>query len=123
MVASPQSEPGDFQEPQTGEAYRLSGYAAYASGDYPAARADFQQALAINPRDVEALYALGLVCKVQGLVEESVNAFQQSLELIQSGVVENKIRAEMLSRLAKGHLNIMTIGDWNLEKEIWKRNE
>ena len=123
MVANPQSEPGDFQESQTGEEYHLRGYAAYATGDYPAAQVDFQKALAFNPRDVEALYALGLVWKVQGRVEESVNAFKQSLELIQSGVVENKIRAEMLSRLAKGHLNVMTIGDWNLEKEIWKRNE
>lgn len=123
MVASPQSEPGDIQEPQSGEEYRLSGYAAYAIGDYPAAQEKFLQALAINPRDFEALYALGLVWKVQGRVEESVHAFQQALALIQSGVVENRVRAEMLTRLAKGHLNIMTIGDWNLEKEIWKRNE
>jgi hypothetical protein len=72
---------------------------------------------------VESVYALGLAYKVQGRLQEGVDAFQKALDLIRSGVVENSTRAEMLGRLAKGQLNIMTTGDWNLEKEIWKRND
>ena len=123
MEEKPLLEPDVIPQPTNAGEYQLRGYAFYAKGDFPAAQADFQQAVALDSTDVEAVYALGLAYKVQGRVEEGANAFRQALDLIHSGVVEDSTRAEMLSRLAKGHLNMITTGDWNLEKEIWKRSE
>jgi tetratricopeptide (TPR) repeat protein len=119
----PLLEPDAIPHPKTADEYQLRGYAYYAKGDYAAAQADFQQAVALAPTDVESVYALGLAYKLLGRLQEGVDAFQKALDLIHSGVVEDATRAEMLGRLAKGHLNIMTSGDWNLEKEIWKRND
>jgi tetratricopeptide (TPR) repeat protein len=116
-------EPNIVPQPKTAAEFQLRGYAFYAKGDYPAALVDFQQAIALDPADVEAVYALGLTYKVQGRLDEGINAFQRALDMIDSGVIADATRAKMLGRLARGHLNKMTIGDWNLEKEIWKRSE
>jgi tetratricopeptide (TPR) repeat protein len=119
----PLQEPDAIPQPKTAGEYQLRGYAYYAKGDFAAAQADFQEAVALAPTDVESVYALGLAYKVQGRAQEGARAFQKVLDLIHSGAVEDSTRAEMLGRLAKGHLNMMTIGDWNLEKEIWKRSD
>jgi hypothetical protein len=41
--------------------------------------------------------------------------------LLDGGVVPDKSRARILRRLALGHVNEMTSGNWNLEAEIWQR--
>lgn len=43
--------------------------------------------------------------------------------MLNSGVLEDSIRASMLRRLAVGHTNQLKGGDWALESEIWKRVE
>jgi hypothetical protein len=55
--------------------------------------------------------------------EEAIPSFQKAVSLIEAGKLENKDRSEMLRRLALGHINELTVGDWNLEKEIWQRIE
>jgi tetratricopeptide (TPR) repeat protein len=87
------------------------------------AEADFRRAISIDPEDVDATYVLGLVLKAEGRIEEAVASFQKAVSLIEAGKVENKDRSEMLRRLALGHINELTEGDWNLEKEIWQRIE
>jgi hypothetical protein len=51
----------------------------------------------------------------------SVLAFTQVLELLKNQPKVNKTKNDMLRRLALGHINSITQGDWNLEKEIWQR--
>ena len=52
--------------------------------------------------------------------EDSVAVFEQVLDLIMARPSVEKTKYDMLRRLALGHINIMTQGDWNLEKEIWQ---
>jgi hypothetical protein len=63
---------------------------------------------------------LGLVLKAQGKREEAVTSFRDTIGLIEAGKIEEKARKEIMHRLANGHFNQLTIGDWNLEKEIWQ---
>jgi tetratricopeptide (TPR) repeat protein len=91
-------------------------------GDFQSAQKDFEEALVIAPNDVEAIYGLGLSYRIQGNMEKGANAFRKVLDLLGAGSVEDPTRTKMLERLAKGHLNMITKGDWDLEKEIWKRN-
>ena len=49
-----------------------------------------------------------------------MTAFNQALYLITALPDVKTAKYDMLRRLALGHVNEMTQGDWNLEKEIWK---
>jgi tetratricopeptide (TPR) repeat protein len=116
------SDPSARPEPDSARELRLRGYAFYTKGDFTSAQKDFEEALLITPNDVEATYGLGLSFRMQGNMEKGASAFRQVLDLLNAGSVEDPTRAKMLERLAKGHLNMITKGDWDLEKEIWKRN-
>lgn len=121
MEAEPVFDPSANPEANDSREYQLRGYALYTTGDYSQAQTEFEKAVSLDPNDIEAVYGLGLTLKMQGRLEESSDTFQKVLSLLQDGYVKDSTRAKMLERLTKGHLNIMTIGDWNLEKEIWKR--
>lgn len=110
-------------EPDNPDDYVRRGYAFYSRKLYKDAEADFKQAISLKPEAVDAVYALGMTKKAQGSKEEAINAFRQAIEMLESGVIEGRSRSEMLRRLALGHINEISIGDWNLEKEIWKRVE
>jgi tetratricopeptide (TPR) repeat protein len=116
------SDPSVRPEPDSARKLRLRGYAFYTKGDFESAQKDFEEALVIAPNDVEAIYGLGLSYRIQGNLEKSANAFRKVLDLLGAGSVEDPTRTKMLERLAKGHLNMITKGEWDLEKEIWKRN-
>jgi tetratricopeptide (TPR) repeat protein len=123
MESEPVTDLSAITEPTNSREFQLRGYAFYTKGEYRDARADFEWAISLDPKDLEALYGLGLTYKMEGNLEESANAFRKVLDLLKEGTVEEPTRAKMLERLTKGHLNNMTKGDWDLEKEIWKRIE
>lgn len=106
-------------EPQSADDFIKRGYAYHARREFEQAEADFRQALALNPSSSEAYYALGLNLKAQDRKEEAVRAFQQTLDRLDQ-MDEDAVRAHMLSRLAKGHINLLTKGNWDLRKEFWK---
>jgi tetratricopeptide (TPR) repeat protein len=116
-------DPQTMPEPHDLQGYRGRGWAYHSRGMNALAEADFRRALSIEPEDVDATYVLGLVLKSEGRKEEAIASFQKAVSLIEAGKVENKDRSEMLRRLALGHVNELTVGDWNLEKEIWQRTE
>jgi hypothetical protein len=66
---------------------------------------------------------LGLIYKAQGKKDQAVKSFNSVINLIQTDQLEDKTRAEMLRRLATGHVNELSRGDWNLEEEIWQHEE
>ena len=113
--------PASIPEPQDPEGYQRRGYAYYSRGEYLAAEADFKAALKLDPKTVDSAFALGLTYKMQKRPEEGIQAFQHVVQLIEAGAIDGKSRKEMLRRLAKGHINEMSSGDWNLEKEIWQK--
>lgn len=90
--------------------------------DEDAAEENFRRAIDFNPKFIDAYFGLGLVLKSQDRRQESIQAFQKVMELLESDPLEDRSRAEMLRRLALAHINQMKSGDWNLEKEIWKHS-
>jgi tetratricopeptide (TPR) repeat protein len=116
-------EPSQMPEPHTAVEYLRRGYAFYGRSLFPEAIRDFKAATSLDSEFLDAVYALGLALKADHQDEESVKAFRQVLELLNAGAVADRIRADMLRRLALGHINEITLGDWNLEKEIWHRIE
>jgi tetratricopeptide (TPR) repeat protein len=109
---------------KTYEDYYREGWTLHGSKkDEDAAEENFRQAIALSPKSVDAYYGLGLVLKAQDRRQEAIQAFQKVLDLLSANTVEDRIRSQMLHRLSIGHINQMKTGDWDLEKEIWKRIE
>jgi hypothetical protein len=61
-----------------------------------------------------------MVLKACDRKEEATAAFRKVLDLIAVNPESHTAKSDMLRRLALGHVNEMSQGDWNLEKEIWK---
>lgn len=99
--------------------YMRRGWAYHSRGKETQAEADFLKALEIAPDSVDAHYVLGLVFKAQGKKEDAIRSFKRTIELLEAGAVSDTTRTDMLRRLALGHINELTIGDWNLEEQIW----
>jgi tetratricopeptide (TPR) repeat protein len=112
--------PEEMPAPSDFDGYLRRGWAYHARGKHQEAEQDIRQALKLDSESVDALYVLGLVMKAQGKREEAVASFKQTIDLIEAGKIEDKSRNEIMHRLANGHYNELTIGDWNLEKEIWQ---
>lgn len=108
-------------ENKTFEEYHREGWRLYGSkGNHDAAEENFRRAISVNPNSVDAYYGLALVLKAQDRRKEAIAMFQKVLDLLNANVVEDRNRAQMLRRLALGHINWLQSGDWNLEREIWK---
>ena len=122
-VKSVPVDPTAMSEPTTAEDFVRRGMAYYARKQYDAAVADLNKAISLNPQEREAYYALGMVLKAQEKKEEAVAAFQKTLDLIASETGASQVKTDMLRRLALGHMNEISQGDWNLEKEIWQHIE
>ena len=75
----------------------------------------------MEPKSIEGYYGLGLVLKAEDRRQDAVQAFQQVISLLEDGAVDDPSRHAMLRRLSMGHINQLKDGDWNLEKEIWKK--
>ena len=107
----------DLLTAQTAEEFRDRGWLFYAQKDYDKAEADFNDALRLDPDDLDAIYALGLTLKASGQASSAVEWFKKAAET--SEYLENRVRGRMLRRLALGHIHEIQTGDWNLEKETW----
>ncbi len=106
---------------KTYEEYLREGWRLYGSkGNDDAAEENFRRAISSNPNSVDAYYGLALVLKTQDRRQEAIQMFQKVVDLLNANVVEDRSRAQMLRRLALGHINWLKSGDWNLEKEIWR---
>lgn len=114
-------EPEDMPPPVDFEDYLRRAWAYHSRGKNREAEQDLQEALYIQPDSVDAQYVLGLVRKAEAHDQEAVACFERCVALIDAGKIEDRTRSRMLRRLAQGHINEITTGDWNLEKEIWKR--
>jgi Tfp pilus assembly protein PilF len=114
-------DPESMAEPMDADGFIQRGTAFYARKDYSSAINDLNRATAIDGNKIDSFYALGMAYKATQENEKSVSAFRQVLELIKHQADADKVRNAMLRRLALGHINEITQGDWNLEKEIWQR--
>ncbi len=98
-----------------------AGWKFHTEGNDQDAEKQFNKALAINQKSVEAHYGLGIVMKSQGNTNAMITNFEKVIQLV-AEIVEDRSKAEMLRRLAMGHINQARNGDWGLEGEIWKHS-
>ena len=113
-------DPRSMGEPTTVEEYQKRGMAFYARKKFKEAEADLKKATSMDGNNIDSFYSLGMVLKAMNRKDDSVTAFNQALYLITALPDVKTAKYDMLRRLALGHVNEMTQGDWNLEKEIWK---
>ena len=114
-------DPSVMRNLTTADEFLKRGMAYYARKQYENAEKDLRTAISLNEELIDAYYSLGIVLKAAFQEDEAVQAFEKVLDLLNSGLVKNSDQLAMLRRLAKGHINEIKTGDWNLEKEIWQR--
>lgn len=106
-------------DPKTAPDFIKRGYAFHARGDQINAEADIRKAISMDSGDPEAHYALALTLKSQDRKEDAVAAFKAALIELENLEKDDPIKAHMLTRLTKGHINQLTKGDWDLRKDFW----
>jgi tetratricopeptide (TPR) repeat protein len=107
-------------EPTTADEFQRRGMAFYARKQYSPAEGDLKKAISMDNNNLDSYYSLGMVLKACDRKEEATAAFRKVLDLIAVNPESHTAKSDMLRRLALGHVNEMSQGDWNLEKEIWK---
>jgi tetratricopeptide (TPR) repeat protein len=112
-------DPQESGEPTDFDGFMRRGWANHSRGEQAQAESDFRRALSYSQNSIDAHFALGLVLKTQGKKEDAVEIFNVTMGLIEQGAIEDNEKRVMLRRLTLGHINELTIGDWNLEDEIW----
>ncbi len=120
-VKSVPLDPAKIVNPTTAEEFYRRGTAYYARKQYALADNDFKSAISMDGTMVDAYYGLGMVSKANGYNGEAIAAFKKVVDLLAKNTNKGNVSANMLRRLALGHVNEISEGDWNLEKEIWKR--
>jgi tetratricopeptide (TPR) repeat protein len=99
--------------PNSAEAQSNLGWGYYGQRQYDQAIEAYRQALALDANFVDAHYGLGLALKEAGKGAEAVPSFETVIKLAPQ--LENGARAQMLARLAHGHINQIQKGDWSLD--------
>ena len=122
-VKSVPMDPKAFETPTTTQDFVRRGMAFYARKSYAEAEKDLLQAIALDSKDIEGHYRLGMVYKALKKKEEAVKEFKTVVELLEAQAGFTPAKYEMMHRLALGHMNEVAQGDWNLEKEIWKHTQ
>jgi tetratricopeptide (TPR) repeat protein len=104
-------------DPQTNEELVDRGWLFYGRQNYDRALDDFSKALTKDPENPDVIYALGLSYKASGAKQKAIETFEKVLLYMDR--YKDPVEGRMLQRLIHGHINQLTGGDWNLEKEIW----
>ncbi len=106
--------------PQAPEDFLERGWLYYSLKNFDLAEADFYTVLRNDPGSIDSWYALGLTLKAMGQGARAVDAFSRIDSMLNE--IDDHQKAMMVSRLAHGQVNQIKTGDWNLEKEVWKRS-
>jgi len=110
------NEPGVIPASQDIDQWLESGWSHCSNKEYFRAEADFQKVLAQMPDDPDTIYALAMTQQANGQKQESIQNFEKVIQIIQDPSFPDHVRAIMLTRLARGHINRMKTGDWGLDK-------
>ncbi|RPJ37241.1 MAG: hypothetical protein EHM21_18260 [Chloroflexi bacterium] len=109
-------EPTEPSTPKMADELIESGWNHYSRKEYFRAEADFTNALEIQPENADTMYALGMTQQASGNTQEAIRTFEQVILFLEAQKVEDPVRSLMLTRLAKGHINRMKTGSWDLDK-------
>ncbi len=113
-------DPSSIADPVSADEFQQRGMAYYARKQFEPAESDLKKAIGLDSNHIDSYYSLGMVYKASKQTDEGITAFRKVIELIKANSETSSVRFDMLRRLALGHINEMSQGDWNLEKEIWK---
>jgi cytochrome c-type biogenesis protein CcmH/NrfG len=102
-------------EPHNAVAHSNLGWGYYGRREYREAVEAFREALSLDRNLVDAHYGLGLALKESGGGEAATRSFEMVMALAPEQEVD--VRGRMLVRLARGHINQINTGDWNLGRE------
>lgn len=95
-------------QPSTAKEYIERGWILHARKEYPASEKDFRQAVALDSQSPEPTYGLGLSLKMQRRMQEALQLFERTLNLMNMGALKNNpIRAAMLRRLTEAHIMLL----------------
>lgn len=122
-VKSVPVDPVTMTTPTTSQEFFQRGMAYYARKSYAEAEQDLQQAITLDPKEIEGHYRLGMVLKALDKKEAAIQEFKTVIELLDEQTEISPTRYQIMRRLALGHMNEVSQGDWNLEKEIWQHNQ
>ena len=95
------------------------GWALYGHGRFEEAERAFVRCTSIAPGEPDVHYGAGLVLKALGRKEAALEEFDRAADVALRH--PDRVRGQMLHRMAVGHANFLRSGDWNLEKEVWRR--
>ena len=98
--------------PQSAEAHANLGWGYYGTDKWDEAILEFNEALRLEPGNVDALYGLALSRKCSGAKVDAVTAFNAAMEQLPK--LEDQMRGNVLRRLARGHINMIQSGEWKL---------
>lgn len=101
--------------PTSAEAQSNLGWGLYGQHQYPEAIQAFEAALRLDNNYLDAHYGLGLALKESGAGVKAAPVFETVVKL--AGQLENSVRGVMLARLARGHVNQISSGNWHLEAD------
>jgi len=119
-VKSEPVNPMAYESPTTAQDFIRRGMAYYARKSYAEAEKDLQKAIGLDAREIEGHYRLGMVYKALKKKDEAIREFKTVIDLLDTQTSFSSAKYAMLRRLALGHVNEVSEGDWNLEKEIWR---
>ena len=95
------------------------GWLRFSQGDYQWAVEVLQEAVRLDPENVEASYALGLALEASGQGKAAVEGFKMAA--ISADSPENATQGRKIHRLTIGHVHRIETEDWNLERETWPK--
>jgi cytochrome c-type biogenesis protein CcmH/NrfG len=104
------------QNPESAEAKCNLGWGYYGARQYDAAIAAFKEALQLDAGSVDTLYGLGLSLKEAGVHGEAIPVFKKVMRLAPERAPG--ARGMMLARLARGHINQIKTGEWDLDEDL-----
>ena len=87
----------------------------YSKKEYFRAEADFRKGLELSPGQPDYQYALAMSLQASGRSQESIKAFEESIQMMQNASEENHVRYLMLTRLARGHISRIKTGEWKID--------
>lgn len=103
-------------DPTNVEAQCNLGWGYYGERAYEAAITAFRAALRLDAGSVDANYGLALSLKEAGQGAEAVPVFMRVMKLAPQK--EAGARGRMLARLARGHVNQIKTGTWDLDEDV-----
>ncbi len=104
MSESPVTERSVEKSTGSAREYVRAGWSHQAKREFGQAEATFLKALELDAGSVDGHYGLAMTQKMLDKRDQAIATFEKVIELLKESVPDDKVRADMLARLAKAHI-------------------